>query len=439
MSDLKKKAHRILGALVLGGTADALGWRNESADVDRHKKPINKLQGWAKRVGRVGGYWDKIEPGEYSDDTQLTLAVARCVSPDGQYDAARFVNTELPYWLSYERGGGRTIRAAAKNALQKRSVTWDTNIFDGYYESGANGVAMRVFPLSLIEDSTQMKLAVWRNAVSTHGHPRAIIGALVMAGSLHRLVHRDVNDFRTESFNREVQEIVDELAVPSDPKISAWASGAGELGFATAFDKTRQEIKSLLKIAWERRGDDTESVLRQMGCLEKRTKGSGTACVAAAHYFFFKHQNDPLGAVIDAANAFGSDTDTVAKLTGDLFGCLYGRYAYENDLTELVWNRFYFLSITRYLIGNEAPHWADDAEIAETDITRGIKEGDEYLSRIFGPGIVTHVRKPQSIRKGAAVLHQAKVEFQCGVVCTFSRSGAFHEGQRSLGEFRITR
>ena len=421
MSELKKKAHRILGALVLGGTADALGWRNESAQVDKHKAPIDRLQAWTKRVGRVGGYWDKIEPGEYSDDTQLTLAVARCISPEGDYDADRFTSIELPYWLSYERGGGRTIRAAARNVLQRRNVTWDTNVFDGYYESGANGAAMRVFPLSLIPDPEKMRIAVWKNAVSTHGHPRAILGALVMATSLHRLLDREAKDSGLNDFNLEVQRAIQDSHVPDEPRISMWANRSGDKAFRTTFEKTRTEMKSLLQLAWDRRHDDAESVLRQMGCLDKSTKGSGTGCVAAAHYFFYKHEREPLRAVVEAANAFGSDTDTIAKLVGDLFGCLYGRAAYENGLTERLCNRFYLLTITRYLIGTEAPHWFDSSERNETDLTT-VKEGDEYFSHVFGPGIVSALRKPFSIRKGTAILHQAKVDFQCGIVCTFSHA-----------------
>jgi len=111
---------RILGALILGGAADALGWRNESWKPGAARTHfVDHLESWSKRIGRVGGYWEKIGAGEYSDDTQLTIAVARCVSPDGRYDAERFAMVELPYWLSYQRGGGRTIKAAAGVALQR--------------------------------------------------------------------------------------------------------------------------------------------------------------------------------------------------------------------------------------------------------------------------------------------------------------------------------
>ncbi len=136
---------RILGSLILGGAADALGWRNEFwKPTSRRPVHVHKLEPWNKRIGRVGGYWEKIDAGEYSDDTQLTLAVARCVKPSGEYDAARFARLELPYWLKYQRGGGRTILRAARNLSTHPGVDWDTNRFNDYEKAGANGVAMRV-------------------------------------------------------------------------------------------------------------------------------------------------------------------------------------------------------------------------------------------------------------------------------------------------------
>lgn len=419
MTDLQNKAHRILGALILGGSADALGWRNEAASTTTKRKPVFSLQSWAKRIGRVGGYWDRIEPGEYSDDTQLTLAVARCISPEGTYDADRFVRVELPYWLSYERGGGRTMRAAARNALANPRVTWRTNIFEGYYESGANGAAMRVLPFALIQDERAMIRAVWQNALATHGHPRAVLGALVMAYSLHHLLH---TEYSPEKFMRVLQEFICEVKLPDEPEFNEWMQHANKRNrFEEAFADARQEIGRYMDLAYARQQSPHQEILDQLGALEKRTKGSGLGTVAAAHYFFFKYSKDPVRAVVEAANAFGSDTDTIAKLCGDILGCLYGRAAYENELAAQVLNRYYFLSITRYLIGKESPHWLN-LESRETDITERKKEGDEFYSRIFGPGIITSVRKPTPIQRGSAILHQVRAEFLCGMTCVYSKA-----------------
>jgi ADP-ribosylglycohydrolase len=436
LNDLQNKAHRILGALILGGSADALGWRNESASTTTKRKPIFALQSWAKRIGRVGGYWDRIEPGEYSDDTQLTLAVARCISPDGTYDPDRFVRVELPYWLSYERGGGRTIRAAARNALGNPNVTWHTNIFDGYYESGANGAAMRVLPFALIRDQRAMIQAVWQNTLATHGHPRAVIGALVMAYSLHHFMYEE---YSPESLIRAIQEFIAALEPPVQPDFVEWMKRADERNqFRTVFGSTKREMKKSMDIAFSKQHLPPSDVLGELGAFDKRTKGSGIGTVAAAHYFFFKYSKDPVRAVVEAANAFGADTDTIAKLCGDILGCLHGRAAYENDFAAQVLNRYYFLNIARYLVGKEDPHWLN-LEPRDTDITEIKKEGDGFHSKIFGPGIITSVRKPAQVNMGAATLHQVRAEFLCGITCVFSKTKPVPNGTRHLWESETTR
>jgi len=436
LNDLISKAHRILGAFILGGSADALGWRNESASRNAHRKPLSKLEGWSKRIGRVGGYWDRIDPGEYSDDTQLTLAVARCVSPHGEYDADRFVKIELPYWLAYERGGGRTVRSAAKNALKNPDVSWDTNIFEGYYQSGANGAAMRIFPLATIPDISETVRAVWQNALSTHGHSRAIVSALLMAFSLHELLW--IENYSPQLYKMNIMEFLSRLQPPEDRRVQDWIEQAGREKFVGSFRHTCEEMQSFMDLAFTSENSDAERVLEQLGCYNSQTRGSGTATVAAAHYFFFKHYDDPLGAIFESANALGTDTDTIAKLCGDLLGCIHGRVAYENQFTESVKNRFYFLSMARYLIGKEVPHWTL-VQKEETDLAEPRKEGDEYYSCVFGPGLIVKVRPPFAIRKGTAVVHQVKAQFQCGLTSVFSKTipTEQHNQNRQLWEDNV--
>ena len=68
------------GALVSFAVGDALGWPNERRAMSSsyNKNYISNFKEWQKKSG--GRYWwhnEIIMPGEYSDDTQLTLAIAR--------------------------------------------------------------------------------------------------------------------------------------------------------------------------------------------------------------------------------------------------------------------------------------------------------------------------------------------------------------------------
>jgi ADP-ribosylglycohydrolase len=89
--------HQIQGALIASAVGDALGWitefENSPADLER-KYDVTRITdfvAWSKRVGgRFHGYTDEILPGEYSDDTQLALCTARCITEQGHFDAVRF-------------------------------------------------------------------------------------------------------------------------------------------------------------------------------------------------------------------------------------------------------------------------------------------------------------------------------------------------------------
>src|SRR2546425_6069447 len=126
---------RFSGALMGGAIADALGWPTEFArtpeDLERVglTYPIRDLVPWHKRTGgRFFTRIDNIQPGDYSDDTQLTLSVARSLNADGTVDNEYFAKKELRYWLDYARGAGATVTAAAKSA-SRRSTDWRWNFF----------------------------------------------------------------------------------------------------------------------------------------------------------------------------------------------------------------------------------------------------------------------------------------------------------------------
>src|SRR3989440_9298931 len=117
---------RFEGALLCSTIGDALGWPTEFLKpVSGHKPPfhlpVKDFVSWKKLVGgKWWGYEERIEQGEYSDDTQLALAVARSIAETGQFEPERFAYEELPLWLQYERGGGRSVKTAARRLYASR-------------------------------------------------------------------------------------------------------------------------------------------------------------------------------------------------------------------------------------------------------------------------------------------------------------------------------
>jgi ADP-ribosylglycohydrolase len=108
-SPVEDLVERFRGAILGLAVGDALGWPNEFPG--HRTKPATRFIEWEKLVGgRFWGYRDRILPGEYSDDTQLTLALARSVLRTGGLDVEKFAYEELPLWLQYERGGADRSR-----------------------------------------------------------------------------------------------------------------------------------------------------------------------------------------------------------------------------------------------------------------------------------------------------------------------------------------
>lgn len=180
------------GAFLALAAGDALGWpqeiprnvrgnsTNESAHVEFKK--------WIRRSGgRFQPYYEVIHPGDYSDDTQLTLAVARSRTNHGSSWWKALTRVELPLWTLYERGGGGATKRAA-NAWASGNPPWKSDKRDRvrqYFAAGGNGVAMRVLPHALFlakqEDPVALMYDVVLDGSATHGHPRALVGATVYA------------------------------------------------------------------------------------------------------------------------------------------------------------------------------------------------------------------------------------------------------------------
>src|SRR4051794_493047 len=66
------------GAFIALAAGDALGWPQERGPGKQRPQAKTELRDWERRSGgRYYSHTEVIRAGEYSDDTQLTLAVAR--------------------------------------------------------------------------------------------------------------------------------------------------------------------------------------------------------------------------------------------------------------------------------------------------------------------------------------------------------------------------
>lgn len=116
----------------------------------------------------AGGGWLRLAPGRVTDDTEMSLCIARAVAGAGGWDLAA-VADGLARWL---RGKpvdvGATCRRGIRDYILKGRLEAPPNAWDA-----GNGAAMRMIPVALLalgDDDLLARLAR-EQARITHNHP----------------------------------------------------------------------------------------------------------------------------------------------------------------------------------------------------------------------------------------------------------------------------
>jgi ADP-ribosylglycohydrolase len=332
-------------AVMLASAAgDALGWITELAksQSDLEKRCgvtcVREFIKWEKYVGgRFQGYKDVMLPGDYSDDTQLTISTAACIRNDGTFDVTRFSKHEFPQWLEYARGAGGTIKEAASR-IQRKSTCWYDNFFSrkvkeetlDYRDAGANGAAMRIAPhvLANVGRWPQAEVDIWRNTIISHGHPRAIVGALLYGQALDWLL-QTIDDVSGRKLVEYLGQEVKGYRLPHTVEFDRWESTWNHdrvASLAHSMQTTIDEAVEYLRFVWrslEFTGE-ADDVLKRLGCFAPSTKGSGLSTVLAGIYFFARRPEAVEENVLAGVNAIGADTDSIAAFVGGLAGAAFG-------------------------------------------------------------------------------------------------------------------
>jgi ADP-ribosylglycohydrolase len=333
MSSAPVKSEKCEGAILDSAIGDALGWPNEyrARNASKNLEVNEHFVGWTRRCGRPKWYNEKIMPGEYSDDTQMIIAVARSIIA-GNWENT-FINKELPFWLNYERGGGKAMLKAAE-ACKRGILLWQSRSARGYFNAGGNGAAMRILPHVIagtnLLDLRELMNDVIKDSIITHGHPRAILGATCYAYALDYLLKKE----STLEYGELVTAILDGQhiwgAYPDSLIFKEWietAKNASDYDYAHTWALTLGNMekqfyfinKSLKKGLML----DDKNVLTQLECFGK-VGGAGDVAILASVYLLSRYANNPVLGIKTPAFSFGADTDTIASITGGLLGMLCG-------------------------------------------------------------------------------------------------------------------
>lgn len=328
---------RTTGALLAFAAGDALGWpqeRRSSRAALKTPAALNHgFQSWVRRTGgRFYSHDETIKAGEYSDDTQMVLAVGRARLSARDWRAC-LSQRELPFLTLYDRGAGRSVLRAC--GQWRRAISpWTGNPSDvkAYFETGANGAAMRVLPHSIWHAASgsvpHLVADAVNDAVLTHGHARALVGAAFYACAAMAALSVK-GTLRYGELLEHLLSNQHEWRTPPQVTVDGWldaherTSGA----FDENWRRAAGETAALLAIAKEGIDQgalvDDRAVLQRLGAFGA-TRGSGTITAVASLYLASRYAAQPRTGVAVAAHADDADTDTLAAMAGGLLGALNG-------------------------------------------------------------------------------------------------------------------
>ena len=290
---------------------------------------LRRPVGWKRRIGGRAGVTVNLPAGCYSDDSQLRLATCRCIRPDG-FDVEAFSKVELPVWPSYAFGGGKSTTAAAANLTRPR-VQWFANTYRGWTDSGGNGAAMRIQPHVWAARSPDDPMSylpdVVRNSICSHSHPYGLLGAVLHSLALARAMNTGHNPSPedliddTESCGESAGDCSRRYG---DKPVLAACIGEGVRALRRKMGGDHSGMPGFPYWPFPRPQVATgaeryEAIVDLLKLRDPSRRGNGMLTAVAAVGLIWC-EPEPERALRIAANAVGTDTDTIATMAGAILG-----------------------------------------------------------------------------------------------------------------------
>ena len=432
---------RARGAMLGLAVGDALGWpvEDRAGRVGGTAKiqPEPWFSAWRRREGgRFAPHGPDIHPGEYSDDTQLALAVARSrsIGPDWW---EHLVQVEFPLWPVYERGGGGALKRAAQSWLSGRPP-WEDKNNDNvrrYFAAGGNGAVMRCLPHCLsrrTQDREELARALDLDGITTHGHPRALVGSRLFAAAVTWALGRD----EPLPYGGLVQLLLDTTphwSAPFTAQEPLFASQRHPIpGWEEEWMQAVDETVHLLHISRDGLSQGSlavdRPVLEQLGAYSNH-KGAGHVSAAAAIFLASRYASQPQQGLLAAAFARGTDTDTLASLTASLLGALHGT-DWLDPLAQEVQDANYIVEVTDQLLNDEPASLATQRwrRTARSQLYRWLENPDDNQPIPLGPFGQASVIATTDHDTKAHFVRQWKLRTQVGQTLFITRSQRQRDG-----------
>ncbi|MBW8005884.1 MAG: hypothetical protein FVQ06_08895 [candidate division NC10 bacterium] len=298
---------RFQGCLVGLAIGDALGMPFEGHSAWVVATIVDQLRGFQESVSR------ELRAGQWTDDTQMSLCLARSLIRRGEADPEDIAREYLDWFIG---GDVRGIGATTWNALNRleAGASWQQSGVEGE-EAAGNGTAMRAAPLGLFyyNDLERLRKACALDAEITHKNPEAVAGSQAVAFLVARLV----------AGTSPGKDLLDEMVQ------------------CVAGSRVADNLRRIAELMG-RRADPLEA------SAALGTGGYVVETVARSVFCFF-HAPDDFATAVMAAVQGGGDTDTAGAITGALSGARNGHAALPPSWQAEVEGRDEIVALAREL------------------------------------------------------------------------------------------
>lgn len=166
------------GAAFLGmAIGDALGATTEFMTP----MEIRAKYGTLKKI--VGGGWLHLKPGRVTDDTEMSLCIARALRESGEWNLTAIAEQFAAWMKSRPIDIGATCARGISNYILKGTLEVPFNEWDA-----GNGGVMRMVPVALGTLGDDRLLQTWavQQAHLTHNHPLSDAACIAVGRMVHQ-------------------------------------------------------------------------------------------------------------------------------------------------------------------------------------------------------------------------------------------------------------
>ncbi|HUX07698.1 MAG TPA: ADP-ribosylglycohydrolase family protein [Acidobacteriota bacterium] len=306
-TELEGRFHGVFYGCAVG---DALGTPFEGKPISPGTDEETLLRGFIEMPG-----WPK---GQYTDDTMLTLALARSIGEQGGVAGGHIIHEFATLWRKgIIIGAGSATNDAIGNYIYQHKP-WDQ--CGAPIGDAGNGAAMRAAPIGLwyYDDLEAIIPAAIEASEVTHRDPRSIAAAVAVALMTAYAVQADSLD------PTDILHLIAGLLLQVDTGISDHVMRLADWIVEPEDEAIRRIVAT-----------------GQFGPWRGTWAGGITAyavpTLLISFFCFLRHQDD-FGKAVSRAILAGGDTDTSGAITGTLCGALRGSGAIPDHLREGVLN-----------------------------------------------------------------------------------------------------